>query len=582
MLFNKIYNWLKYKTIPTSVLFRNRLFLERDSKKKRIFTNFGLLFRNSKWTNYEKFNIKTNFKSSFFKIVLLILILILFLFFLFYFNNYYHYFYYFNFISYFVWVCVDSFDYYFSFLIWIITILNSFFINIIYSYFFFNNFSNNNKIQQNTSKTNLTYLNHKYLNKNDLNWYVYIWLNKNTNEEMIEKIFDREIFKNWWNKFYFFFIDLYKILYLLNLSNNTNSIFNLNLLIETDNNFYLSTKNFSNSLSNLYFFYLFKNIKNYLYLNFNFSFFLKKRFEWNILNLINHSNNFFFFNNLTFNSFNVLVLKHKELSNLINNFSNQFEIIKINRWLYRFSILHRKIFKNSHKLTITKKLINFNIFNENIFNKNIWLTDLLIKNDSNNSFLNSVYNLYYNKDNLINLHLLNYYENSFLFIIKRFFFFNNFNINKFDPTFFSMNKFSPVSPSNSYFSLNNLTNYLLNFKITSAITLNQVKNIKFLNLTNNLPFYFKDLFLFKKNIEIFNKSNLNLIYYFTTNTKNQSLLFYNYNSYYLNFFRVDDRSNKFFKNKKKSHDDLARHLILSLNTNNLFFLNDFLFFIFKI
>ena len=51
-MFKRLYNWLKLKTLPSSILFKNRLFVERDSKHRRIMSNFGLTFRNSKWSEY--------------------------------------------------------------------------------------------------------------------------------------------------------------------------------------------------------------------------------------------------------------------------------------------------------------------------------------------------------------------------------------------------------------------------------------------------------------------------------------------------------------------------------------------------
>ena len=57
MLFKRIFNWLKLKSITPSTLYRNRLFIERDSKKRRVMSNFGLTFRNSKWTDYSLNNV---------------------------------------------------------------------------------------------------------------------------------------------------------------------------------------------------------------------------------------------------------------------------------------------------------------------------------------------------------------------------------------------------------------------------------------------------------------------------------------------------------------------------------------------
>lgn len=53
MPFKHFYTWIKYKTLPPSFLFKNRLFVERDSKRTRIFNNIGLTFRNERWTNWD-------------------------------------------------------------------------------------------------------------------------------------------------------------------------------------------------------------------------------------------------------------------------------------------------------------------------------------------------------------------------------------------------------------------------------------------------------------------------------------------------------------------------------------------------
>lgn len=52
-----MFNWLKLKMISPSVLHRNRLYIERDSKTRRVMTNFGLTFRNSKWSDYSLNNV---------------------------------------------------------------------------------------------------------------------------------------------------------------------------------------------------------------------------------------------------------------------------------------------------------------------------------------------------------------------------------------------------------------------------------------------------------------------------------------------------------------------------------------------
>jgi len=70
MLFSRVYNWIKYKTLPPSVLFLNRLFVERDSKHRRVTSNLGLTFRNSKWSTYARVNINLNSKTSYLQLLL--------------------------------------------------------------------------------------------------------------------------------------------------------------------------------------------------------------------------------------------------------------------------------------------------------------------------------------------------------------------------------------------------------------------------------------------------------------------------------------------------------------------------------
>lgn len=65
MLFSLIYTWIKYKMLPPSVVAMNRLFVERDSKHRRITSNLGLTFRNSKWAHYARTNINTNSRYDF-------------------------------------------------------------------------------------------------------------------------------------------------------------------------------------------------------------------------------------------------------------------------------------------------------------------------------------------------------------------------------------------------------------------------------------------------------------------------------------------------------------------------------------
>jgi hypothetical protein len=52
-------------TLPPSVLFLNRLYVERDSKHRRVTSNLGLTFRNSKWSSYARVNINIGSQNSY-------------------------------------------------------------------------------------------------------------------------------------------------------------------------------------------------------------------------------------------------------------------------------------------------------------------------------------------------------------------------------------------------------------------------------------------------------------------------------------------------------------------------------------
>lgn len=64
-MFNKIYSNFKAKMLPPSLNSRNRLFIERDSKHRRITANIGTTFRNSKWRNYTLKNTSSLDRSNY-------------------------------------------------------------------------------------------------------------------------------------------------------------------------------------------------------------------------------------------------------------------------------------------------------------------------------------------------------------------------------------------------------------------------------------------------------------------------------------------------------------------------------------
>lgn len=641
MLFKRLYNWIKYKTLPTSFLFKNRLFIERDSKHRRIFSNLGLSFRNSKWSNYETYNIKLQFKRNYLRFFFWIIFFIFSVFFLFYFKKYYIFSYFFNSMSFLFWISIDTFDYYFTFVVWLFFISFSLFFKLVYSYFFYNNFFNTNSNKQVFSYKSFYYFdfnlnslifssNDLRISKNDLNWVMYSWLVNSNSEKkdlILEKLFETKMNKEWWGSYYDFFVKLYKLSYFLNLSSENFNIFNLNLkLKKISNKFYkgdyLSTVNFFNNSSiltnnsSLIYYYILNNYQNYfIYKNKKNSSLsqLNTRFNWNLSNLnqeldqysylIKNKTGMFFLDDFNYQKLSHYIFNYKELWSLNLYLKNQLNSAKWNRWLYRYSILHRKSIRTSHKITLSKKLINSGFYDSKIFNKNIWASEHLSylnqKNNFNSLFFNyykdlftetsfnrlSYYNSYVtNNGNQKNsLSLFNFYENSYFWYLKRFYLFNTLpsNFIKSKLTLKNSNSNPKVTfllKNDSFVKYSSLLSYFLNSYYTNLSTYshffdNNVGNFDFRSINNSINLNnFKDLYLLNNESDILNKDNLNLLYWITSNSsKNNNLIFFNYlNSLNKNSY---NRSVFFYKNNNDIFN-LNHWLLYSLINVDKFFVND--------
>lgn len=642
MLFQRLYNWIKYKTLPPSFLFKNRLFIERDSKHRRILSNFGLSFRNSKWSNYEVYNIKNQFKTSYYKFISFLFIFFILVFILINFNKYYISFFFFNNVSFLFWISVDTFDYYLSFLVWFATIGSSMFLNLLYSYLFFNNFSSKVHPQKIFSNNFLNSINppssrsskDNFVSKHDLNLVLYSWLTNSTfskNLNVIENLFNVNVNNKIWTEFYDFFIKLYKVVFYLNLTTNDLNSFALNQkLNKIDNKTFMGDKKslinyFNNSKllnnhSSLLFWYILNNYNTYFdSKNSNNSNLktLNNRFEWNLHNFTNETNKypflikskvgFFFLNDFNYSKLSHFLFNFEELWSLNFYLKNQLDVSKWNRWLYRYSILHRKVLKNSHKITLAKRLINSGVYDSKFFDKNIWNSQYLNKY-VNTSSTSSLFNLFYKNqhvgDNNVapvshKIHvlgnssltngfdLLNFYENSYFWFLKRFYSFNTLSSN----SMLSKNKIKNykdsclneilASKENSFNKHNILFSYLLKSSHLNSKDLNYLESIDFTNnilfeskdiFNDNSSFNTKDLYLLLNDNDLLTKDNLNTFFWVSSNsTKNNNLLFFNYLS-------STNRINKKIYSTFISHSNSSSHLLFPLFTTSFnidkIYLND--------
>lgn len=585
MFFFKLYNWLKYKVMPSSFLFKNRLFIERDSKHRKIMNNFGLTFRNSKWSNYSNENVNIDFKKTYTSFMLRLIVALVF-FFVFFFSIQYPSFY--NTMLFTFWFSLDAIDYYSSFIIWsFISFVSVSFTKLYLLFVNYNAYKSNFSIEN----ENVKYLANKLdddfdvlTSKNDLNWFLYSWLNNLSidnkyGNQCVELLFDSSVSKNIWNTNYNFFFNLNLTSFFLNLHNN-DFYFYKNLF-----------KNFKFKNSKNYFFFFDNTFLSKNYFSFIFSFYFKfdnlnndiknldlnlTHSKWNLNNLFlkDSKNNFlienktgsFFLENSNFSALssntNFKNLNNVFFKNLIfsESLNSSFNFAKWNRWLYRYSLLHRKSIKFGQKLNFVKKLLNTGFYNSSIFKKNIWNSIYFNVKKINSSHMTTFFDSYFNDfngfstlnffstNNLNNSFFFNdrnnflalkFLESSYFWYLKRFFLFNNLNNNN---SFLNINL--NVQNNKNYLPVKNKSNFYFDFYYLNLFFKNRIfffKNLDFFNFFFSIEknFYKKsagslnnlnDIFCSTSDFDLFSKENLTELSILSS-TFDNVYLWKNYNFY---------------------------------------------------
>jgi len=261
-------------------------------------------------------------------------------------------------------------------------------------------------------------------------------------------------------------------------------------------------------------------------------------------------NGIFFFKDLNYGYLRFLIGTFEEFITLNQEVTSQLNSSKWNRWLYRYSITHRKILKNSHKLTLTKKLVNGGFFDNNLFSKNIWASENFVKYDVTSMY--SLYNLFYptnanvtsdwetnfliKKTNSKTFELSKFYENSYFWFLKRFYFFNNVSSN----TIKNKKNVNQMIRHNSLLGNESILQYNINLSsfLKSYNLLNNDATSNFILLKQNEKSVFdvsklfynqKDLFTIFQENNILSKSNLDILYWISASTSsNNTLPFFNY------------------------------------------------------
>ena len=408
--------------LPSSLQIKNRLHVERDSKFRRIVSSFGTTFRNSKWSDYSIKNVNNQPKkwiSLIFKYLIFFLILIGTDFLLF--NG----------------ICLYTLVPYFSF------------------------FSDHSDMSI-TLKILFTESIPAAINEGFKILIVLIFNNGPTFLNFIgERLKYRLMYRDDINNSKSNFNDWISNYFLIRPVTSFNPIFFKNFYINYTN--WLTdtkpnpmrglTPNLLPNKSSFWKDTWYQNLNSLEASNKN----LVALHGWELVNVFNENSNnklngTFYISNLHYTNLNLFNL-NSEFSFITNSIGSQVDTLKLVRWLYKYSVLHRKTLKQSHNLTLSKKLISSGFFDSKIMTNNLWFSDTysrlsdskllvnILKSQWNTMYAGSLnQNSLGNKSsNNLNIYksdfsYLSLYESSFSYFNKRAYQFLGLNNNLFTTT----------------------------------------------------------------------------------------------------------------------------------------------------
>ena len=474
MLFQALYNWIKYKSLPPSFLFKNRLFIERNSQRPRITARLGSTFKSSKWSLFSQINVSKKTKNVWF-INMIFLVSLLFL--LIGISGTYRLL---PALFSLLWANVDFFDYYLTFIVWFFFFFFSFISHNVYSFFFFNNFSNSTMSRTtalkklNPKSTNFTDENSfQTVSIDNLNWAVYSWLTDATlavrNQKHLHNFFFAKIdecglFANF-NEF----SALFKVIYFNKLisvnagklrvgaralTHDVAPFYDAAALTPAFSSKLLSPKItlfYSISLQKNYYFKQNARIQQKQSLLFNknnliFSLFSETHRDLS-RNLVSPSVRPFLLDKFTRTSAN-LYASNAVWGALFPFFvKNDITAAKAHRWLYKYFLLNRKLAKNSQKFTHLKAALGASALDISVLSRNLWDACYLTNQSNFSNFSQNFIQIFENFNEFSapfsglisspvaskknSLTSLNYLEHSYFWLAKRSFFFSTANAQTF-------------------------------------------------------------------------------------------------------------------------------------------------------
>lgn len=446
MLFTRLFNWIKYKTLPPSVLFSNRLFVERDSKHRRVTSNLGLTFRNSKWSTYARTNINLSNRTSYFGLISKLLLLLLLGISVYNFSYFYDIQSLISPVYTVLWFVSDS-DLYLkvafsSSLLCSLQAVLSYLLNSIFPR---PAYPDELYRSASTAKTQVPRRLHKPI--------LHAWLTTDTSVKSFEKLLSGEHSSK-------AFMDLYQLLFNSSFIVNKSSEFpskvsELTIALPeipdiggSDTSLLTHSTGYSsprlNSLG-LDFYVFNQNIRlcesyfpecdNWALNSIQTEFATSKA-------PVNTSAGIFYIPSISHTNLSFMSLATPELTAFKSSVNDQLSMIQWQRWLYKYNILHRSVLKASSSMTLTKRLLNSGFYNSSIATRNIWSASALKSSKLNFDNIGLIYNSLYGDFNGLNMPLsktlnpsstyahasystnLKFYELSYHWFIQRFYILN--------------------------------------------------------------------------------------------------------------------------------------------------------------
>ena len=469
-MLTRLYNWIKYKTLPPSVNFKNRLFIERDNKQRRIVSNLGWTFRNSKWSDYQRYNVSLSTLTSLKTVPKVLLLLTFFLLLLFSATKYF-------------WAGNTSSSFYT--ILWFIgdttvyaklaslsLLILSFqtWIESQYVAFIKNIFPNSSQRLKSETQRKCSSNFSKSVNKELL--YQWALTNSFNNENVLKSLYRNSDHKSF---------DMRSLLY-VDIFNSSRIWSNVKLSTSIP---VLNTTDLKLVTSNS-FEKLIVGLRRESYYNSDLLSSLSQRplntlYDWTLnsvsVEALRDSNLFFvkgIFNS-PITSLNDLVINSASEVNKSNVWlypimKDQLSWAKTSRWLYKYNILHRRNILTTHKNTLSKRLLGSGFYDTSLTQGNItiqsvkssnlnWqnLVSFLHKSAYGNFFGNSFsgVNSGLTSSRWIDLNssnLLSWVEDSLFWASKRFYMFNTLGVNRREQSLTILNM-NPVTPSQNSKSL---------------------------------------------------------------------------------------------------------------------------------